>query len=314
VSGVLGMLGERLTAVAVLPLLAAVCLLLLRLMVKARAWQLVLRASCPAERPGLRDALGPYLVSVGVNTIVPAKAGVVPRIALAKARLPSAGYATLAGTLAVEGVLNLIPMMVVLATAYLVLRDDLPSDLIALDWATIGLLAPVAVILILATGALTWLARRHRSRADAVVATLRQGFALFAGGRSRIAAVVGWESAAWGLRLASIVAFLHAFHIAPTLQLVMLVVLAQLLASLVPFAALGVGVQQVALMGALAGAASPAAIAQFGLGMQAVVAATDLGAGLVGLALVGSGAHLGDLSRAVRRALTGGMTRPRTDP
>ena len=69
----------------------------------------------------------------------------------------------------------------------------------------------------------------------------------------------------------------------------MLVVLAQILASLVPITPNGAGAQQGLIVVVLAGAASTGAALSFGVGMQAAVVVADVLAGLAALALTGVG-------------------------
>lgn len=127
-----------------------------------------------------------------------------------------------------------------------------------------------------------------RRRAAEALARLRQGMRILGEGRDLRAALLG-QCAAWALRLASIACFLAAFGLTPTPGLVMLVVLAQVLASLVPVTPNGAGAQQGLIVVVLAGAASTGTALAFGIGMQAAVLVADVLAGLAALAVTGAG-------------------------
>ena len=74
----------------------------------AIAWRVILRASYPDERLRFRSVFGAYVAGVGVNSIVPARAGDVVKLYLIKHRIDGSSYATLAPTLLAETLLDVV--------------------------------------------------------------------------------------------------------------------------------------------------------------------------------------------------------------
>jgi len=127
---------------------------------------------------------------------------------------------------------------------------------------------------------------RVRRRMTEAAGRARRGLAVFTQVGTLRPALLG-QFAAWLLRLGSIACFLAAFGITPTPTLIVLVVIAQILASLVPIAPSGVGAQQGLIVLVLGGVASTQTALAFGVGMQAAVLTADVLAGLVALGLCG---------------------------
>ncbi len=75
---------------------------------RSYAWRSILRAAYPAQRLKLRTVFGAYVAGVGVNAVVPARAGDVVKMYLVKQRLQDASYATLAPTLIVETLFDFV--------------------------------------------------------------------------------------------------------------------------------------------------------------------------------------------------------------
>ena len=247
-------------------------------------------------RSALRDALTPYLAGTAANAVLPAKAGLATRVVLARRLIPEATYEALAGTMVAESLLGLPPMLLLFAVAGAtgLLPGAMGGTALAVPaWLVTpgGWMAGVA-----AAGALALIAvlalPRVRRRATEALARLRQGMRILGEGRDLRAALLG-QFAAWALRLASIACFLAAFGLTPTPSLVVLVVLAQVLASLVPITPSGAGAQQGLIVVVLAGAASTGTALAFGFGMQAAVIVADVLAGLAALALTGAGSVIG---------------------
>ena len=70
------------------------------------AWQNILRAALPGERDPLPHAFGAYCAGVGVNAVIPARAGDLMKMFLVRRAVPNAGYATLTGSLVCETVVD----------------------------------------------------------------------------------------------------------------------------------------------------------------------------------------------------------------
>jgi phosphatidylinositol alpha-mannosyltransferase len=276
----------------------------MKLVAKALAWHGILRTALPAVRPRRRDALAAYLPSVGLNAMLPGRVGMVARVALVKARAPAAPTATVAATMAAESLTNLVPLGLLLVAA-LPLMPAL-GPLAAVQAPSIPAASPAAG-LALAVGAIALAALARRlGGAPARVACralvqMRAGFAIFTGRPVALMRVLGWELTAWTARLASLVCFLAAYGIRPAPAVLAAVLVAQAAASLAVVMPLGAGAQQVALVAALAGMASPGDVLAFGVGMQLAVAAAGVTAGVAALVVAGGAGET--------RAVVGGSTR-----
>jgi uncharacterized membrane protein YbhN (UPF0104 family) len=289
-------LAGHLAAVSLLPLALGIACQFLKLATLGCVWLRILRAALPGVEIRARDALTPYLAGTAANAVLPAKAGLATRVVLARRLIPEATYEALAGTMVAESLLGLPPMLMLFAVAGAtgLLSGAMGGSALAVPaWMVLpgGWIAGVA-----AAGALALIALlavpRVRGRAAEAFARLRQGMRILGEGRDVRPALLG-QFAAWALRLASIACFLAAFGVTPTPGLVVLVVLAQILAGLVPITPSGAGAQQGLIVVALAGAASTSTALAFGVGMQAAVLVADVLAGVAALALSGAGSAIG---------------------
>ena len=73
--------------------LALVCLLAMQLC-RAWAWRNVLRAAYPDKRIAFLPLAAAYLAGAGINAVVPAHAGDVTKVFLAKRQIPDSSYPT----------------------------------------------------------------------------------------------------------------------------------------------------------------------------------------------------------------------------
>ena len=74
---------DQLGSVSFLPLALAICCHLLKMACTSRAWRNVLAAAYPEDRVPWISIYGAYLAGVGINAIIPARAGDAVRIVLA---------------------------------------------------------------------------------------------------------------------------------------------------------------------------------------------------------------------------------------
>jgi uncharacterized membrane protein YbhN (UPF0104 family) len=86
---------DFLSDIAILPLLAAIGCHLLKLACTSRAWRNVLAAAYPELNVRWPPILAAYVSGVGVNAIVPARAGDVVRVYLAHRAIPGSTYTTI---------------------------------------------------------------------------------------------------------------------------------------------------------------------------------------------------------------------------
>ena len=85
---------DQIGSVAVVPLALAIGCPLLKMACTSRAWRNVLAAAYPQERVPWISIYGAYLAGVGINAIVPARAGDAVRIVLAHRAIPGSTYTT----------------------------------------------------------------------------------------------------------------------------------------------------------------------------------------------------------------------------
>lgn len=306
-----GPLAGHLAAVSPLPLTLGIAFQLLKLGALGAVWLRIVRAALPGVAIRARHAMVPYMAGTGANAVLPAKAGLATRVILARRLIPEASYETLAGTLVAESLLGVPPVLVVLALAAAtgILPGALGGTAIAAPawltapglWIAGGAAAALALLAILAAPGLRRRAAESWSRG-------RRGLGIVTAGPALGRALIG-QAAAWCCRLASIACFLAAFGLAPTPRLVILVVVAQLLATLLPIGPSGVGAQQGLIVVVLAGVASTGTALAFGVGMQAAVIVADVLAGVGALALTGGwsviGRRLGAVDPATASASAG---------
>jgi uncharacterized membrane protein YbhN (UPF0104 family) len=227
---------------------------------------------------------------VGVNALVPARGGDVLRLYLIKHRIEGAAYTTLATTLVVETLLD-----VVLASALLLWAlqqgvlpgvDVLPR-LPEVDWlwlfqhpmvaAAVG-----AAALLAGFGLGLWASRRI----ELLRQRFRQGFAVLRPPRRYLRGVVPWQALDWGCRLTSVYFFLHAFGIAANLHNALLVQVTNSLSTVLPLTPAGIGTEQALLVYVFAGAASATAVLSLSVGMKFIVIAANAAVGFLAAALM----------------------------
>jgi hypothetical protein len=119
-----------------------------------------------------------------------------------------------------------------------------------------------------------------------VTAGASRGFLVLRRPGAYLGSVASWQLGALGLRLASILCFLAAFHVPATLQTALLVVAVQSVANLVPLTPNGAVTQQALLVLALGSSAGAASIVGFGAGAQLATVAAEVVLAAVALVLM----------------------------
>jgi hypothetical protein len=276
----------RLAAVSLVPFALAVAFHLGRLTAMARAWHNIVRAAYPADPVRFREALAAFFAGVAVGAVVPLRVGELVRLGLLKGRLAGATFPGLVSTLLTEQAFETIVKVLVIGVALGVgLGAGLPGGA--------SILGPVAhhpVAAMLAGGSaglgVGWVAVRRRERIQPFLRDARQGFAVFTPPTRYLRRVASWQLVGWMLRLASVYAFLVAFHVSASVGAAFLVVGVQLVAAVMPTPG-GAGSQQAMLLVALSAGAMT--VLGFGIGMQATTVLADLILGSASLiALTGS--------------------------
>jgi hypothetical protein len=277
----------QLAAVSLAPFTLAIALHLGRLTALARAWHNIVRAAYPSDRVHFREALTAFLAGVGVGAVVPSRVGALVRLGLLRGRVAGATFPGLVSTLLAEQAFETIVKVLLVGIAVAIgLGAGVPGATFVVgplaDHLLAAMLLGAGVVLVLG-----WLGVRRRARIRSFLREARRGFAVFTPPTRYLRTVVSWQALAWALRLASVYAFLVAFHVSATVEATFLVVGAQLVAAIVPTPG-GVGSQQAMLVVALS-ATTAMTVLGFGVGMQAATVLTDLMLGAASLiALTGS--------------------------
>jgi len=271
---------EQISSVGWTALGFAVALHVLKIVLRVRAWQNIIRAAYPRVEVPFRGIFGAYFAGVGVNSVAPARGGDLVKLYLAKRRVAGSAYPTLGSTLLVETIFDFFVAGALLVWAVrrgiLPGVPDLPS-LPAFDWSFVVEHPRIAAILgsiLLFAGILgvTW-ASRHVWE---FWRRVRQGLAILGDRRAFLTQVVSWQLLSWVARVAAVYWFLRAFHVEATLEVAFAVIVVQTLSTLLPFTPGGLGTQQAVLLFVLAGVASKSAVLAFSVGMHLVTAAVNV--------------------------------------
>ncbi len=262
----------------------------LRISVRVRAWQNILRAAYPGVHVSFRGVFGAYFAGVGVNSIAPARGGDLVKLFLVKRRVRGSTYPTLGSTLLAETLFDLVVSSALLLWAaeagLLPGVPDLPS-LPAFDWSFVvrhPRLSTIIGSILLATGivGVTWASRRVQEFWTRV----RQGLAILRDRRAFLTQVVSWQLVSWLARIGTVFFFLRAFHVEATARTALAVLVVASLSTLLPFTPGGLGTQQAVLLFVLAGTASRSAVLAFSVGMQLAVSALNVAVGFTAIFLM----------------------------
>ncbi|MCU0308209.1 MAG: flippase-like domain-containing protein [Thermoleophilia bacterium] len=283
---------DRLAAVHWLPLVAAVGLHVLNLALRSRAWRAILRAAFPGARVPWRVVFGAYVAGVGVNAIVPARAGDAVKVFLVHRRVEGAAYPTLVSSLLVETLFDL-PMALLLVLwawqAGVVPDVSLPA-VPAFEWSWIAdhpMAWGTAIIVAagVAAAALVVMGARVRAFWDRV----GQGFAILRTPVRYLREVASWQALGWGCRVGAAYLFLDAFGVPATLENALVVLVVGSVATAMPLTPGGLGPKQALLVVVLGGQAASGAILAFSVGMEATVLVVNVALALVALVVMTGG-------------------------
>jgi hypothetical protein len=257
---------------------------------RSRAWFNTLRAAYPHERFQWRRIAGAQIAGVGVNSILPARAGDVTKIYFAKHSVPNSSYPAITSSFVVDSVFDL--PVGVLVLLYAIAAGGLPSlDLLptlpAFDlafWAEHPrfLLFTVTVVVI---GLLVLFAVLS-VRAVEFWQRIKQGVVILNEPRRYLRAVASWMAAGWLLRFGAFWFFLEAFNIGGSVQNVLFMMGVQAVSTLTPFTPGGAGAQQALLVYAFRDVASNSAVLAYSVGQQVAMAAFNVTCSLVAIFLM----------------------------
>ena len=281
---------EQLAAVKFTALALAIVAHLLKTMCTSRAWRNTIAASYPEEPVRWVQIYASYLAGVGVNAIIPARAGDAVRLYLAHRAVPSSTYTTLASTLLV---LSFFDMgMALLIFAYALTLGVLPAvgSLGKLPGFDFGFFVGnpefsfvlFVVLVIFGVIGVLWL-RLHIAEFKQRV---RQGFAVLADRTRYVREVALWQAGDWTLRFVAIWFFLDAFGIEQSIRNVLLVQVTQSLATLVPISPGGIGTEQAFIVYVFNGTGiGRATLLAFSVGMKLTLIVTNVIIGFTALFL-----------------------------
>jgi uncharacterized membrane protein YbhN (UPF0104 family) len=240
--------GEHLAAVRWEFLALALAFHFVRLVCRAVAWRAILSAAYPAHKPKFRSAFGAYVAGVGVNSIVPARAGDAVKLYLIKHRIPESRYATLTPTLVAETLLDFLVGLALISWALSIgalPAHEVYSRLPSVDW---GFLVrhekwtAIVIAALLTIGLISFIV--FLERGDAFRERVGRGFAIMREPRRFVIRVAGPQAISWVLRAASVYYFLRAFNIHASIHNALLVMVVDSLATLFPATPGGAGTKQ----------------------------------------------------------------------
>jgi uncharacterized membrane protein YbhN (UPF0104 family) len=280
---------DQLGSVSFLPLALAVGCHLLKMGCTSRAWRNVLAAAYPEERVPWISIYGAYLAGVGINAIIPARAGDAVRIVLAHRAIPGSTYTTVVSSTLVLSFFDMFAASALLTWA--IAMGELPGldvlpRLRSFDFAWL-FSRPLLFVLLLA-GALIaigavafWIAGHVADFRERV----GQAFRVMSPPTRYLGRVATWQAADWSLRLLTIWFLLAAFHIPQTLEHTLLVQASTSVSTLFPITPAGVGTEQAFLLYALSGVAPAAVLLAFSVGAKLTLTITNVVAGFTAIAL-----------------------------
>ena len=280
---------DRLGSVDFLPLAFAIGCHLLKMACTSRAWRNVLAAAYPDRRVPWRSIYGAYLAGVGVNAIVPARAGDAVRIVMAHRAIEGSTYTTVVASTLALTLFDFVAascLMVWAITSGELPGLDVLATLESFDFAWL-LSRPlafellIAAILILSAALAFWI----RGHVENFGARVTQAFAVFRPPVRYLTRVAPWQACDWALRLATIWFLLDAFDIPQSLRNAALVQVAQSSATLVPITPGGVGTEQALLLYVLDGTAAASVLLAFSVGAKLTLTTTNVVAGFTSIAL-----------------------------
>ncbi|MDX6397993.1 MAG: hypothetical protein QOJ43_1401 [Gaiellaceae bacterium] len=284
-----GVFFEQLAAVEFGALGLAILCHLLKTGCTSRAWRNTIAASYPDQEVRWRSIYAAYLAGVGVNAIVPARAGDAVRLFLAHRAVPASTYTALASTLLVLSLFDMAMAGVIFG--YALTLGVLPGvgSLGRLPGFDFGFFADnpefsavlLVVLAIFGVIGFFWL-RLHVAEFKL---RIRQGMAILSDRTEYLRRVALWQAGDWALRFTAIWFFLDAFGIEQSLRNVLLVQVTQSLATLVPISPGGIGTEQAFIVYVFKGTVSTAKLLSFSVGMKLTLIVTNIVLGFSALFL-----------------------------
>jgi uncharacterized membrane protein YbhN (UPF0104 family) len=282
---------DQLASVEPLPMLVAIAAHVAKLACTSMAWRNVLAAAYPETEVPRRSIFGAYVAGVGVNAIVPVRAGDAVRVVLAHRAVPGSTYTTVVSSTLVLSIFDMAAASALLLWATLT-QDTLPGfgdlpRLPSFDFAwlldhPLTFVLVLSALLIALVGVGIWISGHVADFWDRV----RQAFAVLRSPPRYLGTVAVWQAADWTLRLVTIWFVLDAFGIPQSLENVLLVQVSSSVATLVPLTPAGIGTEQAFLLFVFQGAVPAADLLAFSVGMKLTTVATNVVVGFTAIALI----------------------------
>lgn len=282
---------DGLTSVDPFLVFLAVLAHLAKLTCTSMAWRNILAAAYPDQEIRRLPIVGAYLAGVGVNAVVPVRAGDAVRIVLAHRAVPESTYTTVVSSTLVLAIFDMTAASTLLLWAA-VTQEALPGvgdlhRLRSFDFAWL-LDHPLTAELVLAAlllGAVVlgiWIHGHVLDFWDRV----KQAFAVVRRPALYLRSVALWQAGDWTCRIITIWFMLGAFHIPQTLENALLVQVSSSVAALVPLTPAGIGTEQAFLIFVFRGAVASSELLAFSVGMRLVLVTTNVIAGFVAIGLI----------------------------
>ena len=269
---------DRLTGVEPGFVIAALAMHLLNHVLRSVAWRNVLAAAYRDQPMPLLRIVSAYAAGVALNAVAPARGGDVAKIALVRTATPGSNVATIASTMSVLVVFDLVAATVLVLIVGLSgavpldlsspFAGGVPGWLVAYPLLTVAGAVATAFV-----ARLAWRALRTRLRV--LGARIREGGAILRTPGRYAHRVVLPQIGAWCCRVGVVFCLLAAFGLPASVALAVVVMVLTGASTIVPLTPGGMGTQQVVLAFALSQTASAAAVVSFSLGMQAGVTAVN---------------------------------------
>lgn len=290
----------------------AIAFHLTNLALRSRAWRNILLAAYPKARIAWRSVFGAYVSGVGLNGILPARAGDAVKILLVHERIEGARYPTLVSSLVAETAFDFVIASILLTWAYFIgAADHLPgARLLELSFLfdhPQAMLTALIVVGGVAAAALIVYGRHVQRFWDRI----GRGLVILRTPRRYLRQVVSLQATGWVCRVLAAVFFLQAFHVDATLKNALLVLVVGSISTSLPLTPGGLGPKQALTVVVLAGAASRSDLLAFSVGMELTVVLFNLVLAVICMGLMLHGFRFREvIAEAKARRSSGGDAGP----
>jgi uncharacterized membrane protein YbhN (UPF0104 family) len=266
---------------------AAIGINLLSVVVRALAWNVVIKQAVPPPHPRFRHVFAAFCVGLFGNVVLPGRVGELARVGVLRRRMPTSPPGTTArliGSVFAHRIFDIVPALTLVI--WVLFTAKVPH------WAVASLI--VVGFVAFALFGFAWLtARRQHTHMDSLgsvrrlLVGLRLGLAIMHEPLPALRAAT-LQFSGWLLQLAAVWTVMEAFDIHLPLAAAGLVLVLMNVATIFPLWPGNVGLVQAAVALPLVQYGVPYARGfAFGLGLQAIEASVGLGLGLLYLAREG---------------------------